>query len=471
MFKKLLILLLSFCLFSQFAQAEKRFRYYDHITFYDVYAGTVSEADAPVPEGIQRINNSRFTTLLPWSDLDQMGDSLSLEVTIHAQCDNYDRIGSVDLVLMPKDSLTYSDCRHQKPSGSYYLGRLGDTDPSIRRIEIARYITPFMDMNKGVDAPYSWNISFLSPLFHDTALRDTMNLWLEFHLEGVPYAANTQIRGCAGRNDVFQGTLEIVSQGNAPSLCNQVTCEPLVYERYLNTYQANHSDEEGTLVAHYQVHVDEPLTDAMFLMVNSNHGANNNGEEYNRRLHYVWVNEWMAMVYRPGRTSCEPFRQYNTQANGIYGSKTMSDESWQSFSNWCPGDAIDNRIIRLGNLAPGNYDFRLLVPDAKFNGDEGYFPFSLTFFGLKEGSFAGIDTLNDEHPIRTRIYWEAGYQLHIESAEPIRHWTLLNAAGQRLQAQPGALSQLNMSNHESSVFILLLQLEDGSVEAHKFFKQ
>lgn len=423
-----------------------------------------------MPEGIYRINNSRLTTRLPWSDLDQMGDSIGLEVTIHALCDNYDRIGSVALVLLPKDSLFYSDCLNKKPNGNSYLGRLGDTDPSIRRIEIARYITPFMDMNKGVDVPYRWNVSFLAPLFHDPVLRDSMNLWLEFHLEGVPYAANSQIKGCQGRNDVFAGTLELVSEGTPTPTAQQTVCMPLVYERYLNSYQTGHSDEEGTTVAHYRVHLDEPLSDAMFLMISSNHGANANGEEYNRRLHYVWVNEWMASVFRPGRSSCEPFRRYNTQSNGIYGRNEMSDAEWQEFSNWCPGDAIDNRIIHLGALAEGDYDFRLLVPDAVFSGGEGYFPFSLTFFGLKDGNFSGIRELDDEQRVTSQIHWE-GDELCVESdSKKIAHWTLLNASGQRLQVQPGEVSRINMSNRETSVYILLLLMEDGSVETHKFFK-
>lgn len=423
-----------------------------------------------MPEGIYRINNSRLTTRLPWSDLDQMGDSIGLEVTIHALCDNYDRIGSVALVLLPKDSLFYSDCLNKKPNGNSYLGRLGDTDPSIRRIEIARYITPFMDMNKGVDVPYRWNVSFLAPLFHDPVLRDSMNLWLEFHLEGVPYAANSQIKGCQGRNDVFAGTLELVSEGTPTPTAQQTVCMPLVYERYLNSYQTGHSDEEGTTVAHYRVHLDEPLSDALFLMISSNHGANANGEEYNRRLHYVWVNEWMASVFRPGRPSCEPFRRYNTQSNGIYGRNEMSDAEWQEFSNWCPGDAIDNRIIHLGALAEGDYDFRLLVPDAVFSGGEGYFPFSLTFFGLKDGNFSGIKELDDEQRVTSQIHWE-GDELCVESdSKKVTHWTLLNAAGQRLQVQPGEVSRINMSNRETSVYILLLLMEDGSVETHKFFK-
>ncbi len=458
------------CIIAQTAMmhAEQRFKYYDHITFYDVYAGTVSDSVAPVPQGIYRLNNSRLTTLLRGEDLDKMGDSLRLDVTITALCDNYDRIGSVDLVLMDRDSLIYNDCWRTKPNGGTYSGRLGDTDPTIQRIEVGRYITPFMDKNKGVDVPYSWDISFLSPLLHDKALRDTMNLWLEFHLEGVPYAANTQIAGCAGRNDVFAGTLEIVSNDMPAQPQKQLTL-PLAYERYLCSYRPDRTDEEGTTVAHYQVHLDEPMSDAMFLMVNSNHGANSGGEEYNRRLHYVWVNEWMASVYRPGRTSCEPFRQYNTQSNGIYGSSTMSDESWQSFSNWCPGDVIDNRIIHLGAIPAGDYDFRLMVPDAVFADNEGYFPFSLTFFGVQQGGLDGIAPVDGYIKPSSQIRWE-GNSLKIDSNKQVSEWTLLNAAGQRILVQPGSVKEINMSHHETSVYVLLMLMEDGTTEVHKFFK-
>lgn len=470
--RNLLTLLLLCCLFCS-TRAEERFRYYDRITFYDVYAGTVDEATAPVPDGIFRLNNSRFTTLLPAEDLDRMGDDLKLEVTIHALCDNYDRIGSVDLVLMSKDSTIYNDCWRTKPDGGHYSGRLGNTDPTIKRIEVARYITPFMNKNAVLDSvPYSWDISFLSPMLHDKQLRDSMNLWLEFHLEGVPYAANNEIAGCAGRNDVFAGTLDIISNGSAPSAQTyrgKAVVEPLVYERYINNY--NNTDEEGTTVAHYKVHVDQPLTDAMFLMINSNHGANSGGEEYNRRLHYVWVNEWMAEVFRPGRNSCEPFRQYNTQANGIYGSGQKSDESWQSFSNWCPGDVIDNHIIQLGAIPAGDYDFRLLVPDAIFNNREGYFPFSLTLFGLRDGEFA-LDAIRTDEQPAVLLNWE-GDELTTKATgdKHITHWTLLNAAGQRLQAQPGSMERISMKGHQCGVYVLVLLMDDDSIETHKFFKK
>lgn len=209
----------------------------------------------------------------------------------------------------------------------------------------------------------------------------------------------------------------------------------------------------------------------MFLMINSNHGANSGGEEYNRRLHYVWVNEWMAEVFRPGRNSCEPFRKYNTQANGIYGGGTKSDESWQSFSNWCPGDVIDNHIIQLGAIPAGDYDFRLLVPDAIFNNREGYFPFSLTLFGLRDGEFA-LDAIRTDEQPAVLLSWE-GDELTTKATgdKHITHWTLLNAAGQRLQAQPGSMERISMKGHQCGVYVLVLLMDDDSIETHKFFKK
>ena len=50
-------------------------------------------------------------------------------------------------------------------------------------------------------------------------------------------------------------------------------------------------------------------------------------------------------------------------------------------------------------------------------------------------------------------------------------WTLLNAAGQRIAVQPGEVSEIKMSHHPASVYILLLLMDDGTTEVHKFFKQ
>ena len=105
--------------------------------------------------------------------------------------------------------------------------------------------------------------------------------------------------------------------------------------------------------------------------------GNAGGEEYIRRAHEVTWGGETVLEYTPGRDSCEPFRQYNTQANGIYGPTPRTPAEWQSFSNWCPGDVIDTRVIELGPVAAGDHQFVIRVPAARFAGDDGNFPFSL----------------------------------------------------------------------------------------------
>ncbi len=87
------------------------------------------------------------------------------------------------------------------------------------------------------------------------------------------------------------------------------------------------------------------------------------------------------MDYRPGEPTCEPYRIYNTQGNGIYGPTPRTPAQWQSFSNWCPGSVIPIRQIDLGNLTAGPHQFVIDVPAAVFVGQQGYIPVSLYLQG------------------------------------------------------------------------------------------
>ena len=57
------------------------------------------------------------------------------------------------------------------------------------------------------------------------------------------------------------------------------------------------------------------------------------------------------------------------------------------------------------------------------------------------------------------------------SDKHVTEWTLLNAAGQRIMVQNGTVSEIKMSNHPTSVYILLMLMDDGTTEFHKFFKR
>ena len=327
----------------------------ESVVFFDGYAETSSE---PVPEGIVRFDNSLMATRLNAEQLAVIQPHLELAVTIGALCDNYDRIGSVRLALVPKGSETY--------------------DPAnVSRLELARFITPFMDKNRTPDTvPYVWDIDNVSAILTDPELQARYDFWMELSVFGVPYAANDEVAGCAGRSDVFRGWLSLSTDTSVEPAGFDVLL-PLACDAPFNDYQPGASDSIGVTRKTIGFSLEQDVQDAQIFLITSNHGANSGGEEYIRREHFVSVDGEQKLTYRPGRTSCEPFRRYNTQANGIYGPSPRSDQDWQSFSNWCPGDKIDIRVVSCGPLAAGEHEFTIDVPDAVFAGDDGNFPLSL----------------------------------------------------------------------------------------------
>ncbi len=331
------------------------------VTFYDGYAETVDE---PVPEGVIRHSNALYATKLSDEELASIQGVLTMRVYIGALCDNYDRIGGVFLSLVPKGEETY-------------------TPSEVTRFEIARFITPFMDMNKEPDVvPYSFDLGNLVPTLTDSALQEQYDFWVELSVFGVPYAANTEVAGCAGRNDVFLGAVYLDSNSDAAPQAFDFTTPLATYVAF-NNYQEGATDELGETRKTIEFTLDEDTVETQLVLITSNHGANQGGEEYIRREHYVGVDNKLVHQYKPGRDSCEPWRMYNTQGNGIYGPSPKSDAAWQSFSNWCPGDVIDTRIIPLGAMDAGPHEFVIEVPDATFVGGEGNFPLSVYLQGLR----------------------------------------------------------------------------------------
>lgn len=379
---KKLLLFFSFMLalgFSSQAQ-NTTIRVFDTVLFFDGYAARV---DSPTPPpGVIRHRNDLYARKLTTQELQSIGSTLQVNVTIKAACDNYDRIGNVNLAFVPKGDTTY-------------------TPDSVSRVEIGRFITPFMNKNiNPKQVPYTYTMGNVAYLLRDATLNATYDIWVELEVFGVPYAANTQVAGCAGRNDVFYGTVDFVTSGPTGSQNNNVFL-PLSFKKNLNNYNVNATDTLGKTVRTLTFTVPTNLTDASFFLITSNHGANTGGEEYNRRNHYIYYDNTLIKTYKPGSTSCEPFRQYNTQGNGIYGSSPRTDAQWQSFSNWCPGDVIPIRILNLGAVAAGTHTFKISVPDAVFAGGQGDIPVSLYFQGKTSGSLSlgDVSSLKSEFSV------------------------------------------------------------------------
>lgn len=333
---------------------------FDEILFYDGYSEPVDDA---TPNGIERISNSKYVTKIPDDYVNSLSDKLTLEIVLRAACDNYDRIGNVFLKLVKK--------------GNPY-----NTTEDVKRIEIARFITPFMDKNRVPSTvPYSFEIDNIAQLLSDQNYNNLYDFWIEFDIFGVPYAANTQIPGCADMNYTFFGTLKLVSTDDERSN-NSQAFSPVTCYTELNNYSA--TDIEGQTTKSFDIDVESAIKNAKMYLITSNHGANAGGEEYNRRNHQIYFDGTLIDTYKPGGESCEPFRQYNTQSNGIYGPDPKSTADWASWNNWCPGNKIPIRIYNLETLDAGKHTFKINVPDAVFVGREGNIPLSVYIQGDKK---------------------------------------------------------------------------------------
>lgn len=368
--KFLFIAILSLQTTLSFSQTS--YTIYDEAVFYDGYAGTVDE---PVPPGLVRISNAVYTTKLSDEMVSNLSEgSLTMDVTIGALCDNYDRLGHVYLAFVDKGAESY-------------------TQSEVDRIEIARFITPFMNKNiNPTEVPYHYTLDNVSEIFSDTELLADYDIWVELEVFGVPYAAQTQVAGCAGRIDVFEGTLVFNVDEGTETYDDPNFILPLSCREDLNNYNATDVPGETTKIINFTL--DEPVENAVLYLITSNHGANAGGEEYYRRWHYVYLDDELIHEYKPGGKSCEPYRQYNTQPNGIYTPNVRPLRSWLSAypsANWCPGDLIPNREIVLGNLSVGNHTIKLDVPDAVFANDEGYFPISMYIQNRKSGQLLCLE--------------------------------------------------------------------------------
>lgn len=423
---------------------EVAYTVFDEILFYDGYAETVAH---PVPEGVIRHRNDLYAKKITAEQLASFGNQVTMNVTIKAACDNYDRIGNVNLAFVPKGQTTYNP---------------GD----VQRIEVGRYITPFMNKNiSPTEVPYTYSVDNLAKIFKDPVINDTYDIWAELEVFGVPYAANTQVTGCSGRNDVFYGTLEFVSTGTFDH-DPETFLLPLSMKANFNNYQTGATDEVGTTQKTITFELEETIYDAKFHLITSNHGAGSGGEEYVRRWHYVYFNGPQVLSYRPGGLSCEPFRVYNTQGNGIYGTSPQSAAWWANWNNWCPGDKIPIREISLGTLDSGTHTFVISVPAAQFLGQDGNFPLSLYL----QGSYSATASIEDISKTAFKIYPNpASDIITIESSDEIKEVMIFDMLGKKVSYS--TKNQINISGLVSGIYFVHAEFENNAKMVRRIVKK
>ena len=351
--------LLLLCLGAWQAEAQETITVFDGVLYYDGYAGFVEGADLlePISSDILRFSNAVYAKKLTDAQLDLIGNTLDIDVKLEAACDNYDRLGHVTLAFTPKGVETY-------------------VQSEVQHIEVSRFITPFMNKNNSPNnVNYHFKSDNVADILSNTALREQYDIWVEFEVFGTTGAGQTQVSGCSGHKDTFRATLKLTTSEDSSIVnADPLFFKPILSRVNMNNYDATDVPGETTKLINF--HLDTQVENLKLFLITSNHGSNSGGEEYIRRRHNVYLNNTLIYAYAPGGKSCEPYRQFNTQGNGIYGVNPMPVRGWIYWNNWCPGDRIPIHEVNLGTLPAGDYTVKVDVPDAVFNGSQGNFPIS-----------------------------------------------------------------------------------------------
>ncbi|MFL9844883.1 peptide-N-glycosidase F-related protein [Flavobacterium rhizosphaerae] len=457
--KTILLFSLFASVFGFHAQAQDPYtvELFDDAVFYSMYEGAV---DQPLPPNAIRNNNSSYGIKLTDEVIANFGSSLTLNVQAASLCDNYDRIGNVNLAFVPKGATSYEYNQ-------------------VTRIELGRFITPFMIPDGDVEVPYTYDISHVVDILHHPILTDNYDFWIELEIYG--YQGSATQGGAAAeypsicpstRNDVYRGSLQLVSEGTYTE--KFIYFQPLCFKYELKDYTLNGTDVLGETVRTLGFHAPAEVTDTKYYFINSNHGSNSGGEEYVRRWHYIYYDNELKLQYKPGGVSCIPFLQYNTQPSCIFYDCSQNpspllpdNDAYWYWNNWCPGDKIPTRVVELGVVPEGDHEFKVDVPDATFNGDQGYFPMSVYVMGttatLSNDEFAVNSFAVYPNPVNDIATINTGNNITAKS------FTVLNTLGQSVMNGTG--NNINMGQLQNGVYIIKAEFDNGQVLTQKVVKK
>jgi hypothetical protein len=255
-----------------------------------------------------------FLAKLTPTQQQQIGSDLVAQITYHAQCDNYDRIGGVFFVVTAPGAMPTEK----------------DT-----RTELVRFITPFSDYMRGNLATYAFPKADIATYAH-TLADSRHDVWIGIGGGSNPYdgdpCTNTN-QPAAFKEIGYSYSLELAStkplNGNGSMLLTA-----------LYNVQAMKVPVEGAFTAMTE------LKGRVNVIV-SGHGAEQGGDEYMHTQDTVSVNGKPVGMFST-QIDCAQYAKFSPDGNqGIFRNNASSNPR-----NWCPGALVAPHVFE-ATLMPG----------------------------------------------------------------------------------------------------------------------
>jgi Peptide-N-glycosidase F, C terminal/Peptide-N-glycosidase F, N terminal len=263
------------------------------------------------PEGVLMWNHgTEFVTRLSELQQSRLGSDLAARVTYFAQCDPYDRLGSLFLLLEPKG---------QAPQ------------PSDARIELLRFITPFSDYQRGALATHVYPNADVSA-FADTLADPTSDVWI-----GIAGGSNTYAGdACTGSDGtLLAGVTDDFAKIGFSYSVDFVSTQPLHSSSSLTLSALANTLEMSTPIAGTFSN-DGKTASGHITVIVSGHGSDSGGDEYENTTDSLLL-DGKELGSFSTVMDCAPYAKYSPDGNqAIFrGNLTFSNPR-----NWCPGALV-----------------------------------------------------------------------------------------------------------------------------------
>ena len=322
------------------APQPSTFKIFDQIPQFGIYATSNPKNYAP-PDGMLMWSfGTLIVTKLSDADKARILSKLAIRLTYHAQCDNYDRLGSLFFIV--------------KSPGQPPV----EKDP---RIEIVRYITPFSDYTRGTLATYVYPDADVSA--YASTLADTSkDVWLGIASGANPYDGDPCTNAGVTpefRQVGYKFSVELVSSG-APSSGSAVILSAKSYESETSL------PINGTLE-----NPGDALTGNVTVIV-SGHGSDAGGCEYMNTDDTVRVNDAQVGAFST-KVDCATLERYSPDGNpGIFRNNNTTNPR-----NWCPGAIVASHTYPV-TLKSGSNTVMLSISPSKVPSGS-YYPTTINF--------------------------------------------------------------------------------------------
>lgn len=228
---------------------------------------------------------------------------LSVRLTYHAQCDNYDRIGSLFFLTAA-------------------LGQM----PTVKdqRVELVRYITPFSNYMRAALATYVYPEADISA-YASTLADASKDVWVGIVSGANPYdgdpCTNAQVTP-EFREVGYKFSVDFVSSGAAvPALGSTLAA-------------LSHSSQKKVPIAAAFDNSGDAVNGRVTVII-SGHGSDNGGVEYSNTRHTVMLGGTEIGSFET-KVDCASYEKYSPDGNpGIFRSNTSTNPR-----NWCPGALV-----------------------------------------------------------------------------------------------------------------------------------